>query len=114
MGVSWGSIRDIRSFASAHSLIGESRIEGVAKRMTILRIVKLGTSSLRNHIFFIFVVVSLPTAAVFAVSSYQDHELTPMWMLRIFVASTLAGLFVALVRWFIILSSHSSAFRAEA
>jgi hypothetical protein len=80
--------------------------------MTILRIVKFGTSSLMNHIVFIFVVVSLPTAAVFAVSSYQDHELSPMWMLRIFVASTLAGLFVALVGWLII-SSHSSAFRAE-
>jgi cytochrome bd-type quinol oxidase subunit 1 len=71
--------------------------------MTILRIVKLGTSSLRNHIVFVFVFVSLPTAAVFAVSSYQDNELTPVWMLRIFVASTLGGLFVALVGWFVIL-----------
>jgi hypothetical protein len=71
--------------------------------MTILRIVKLGTGSLRNHIVFIFVVVSLPTVAVFAVSSCQDNELTPMWMLRIFVASTLGGLFVALVGWFMIL-----------
>jgi hypothetical protein len=74
-----------------------------SKRMTILRIVKLGTSSLRNHIVFIFVVVSLPTAAVFAVSSYQDNELTPAWMLRIFVVTALGGLFVALVGWFIIL-----------
>jgi hypothetical protein len=71
--------------------------------MTILRIIKLGTSSLKNHIVFIFVVVSLPTAAVFAVSSYQDNELTAMWMLRILIVSTLAGLFIALVGWFIIL-----------
>lgn len=71
--------------------------------MTILRMVKLGTSSLSNHIVFIFVIVSLPAMVVFAVSSYQDHELTPMWMLRIFIASTLAGLFVALVGWFMIL-----------
>jgi hypothetical protein len=42
-------------------------------------------------------------AAVFAVSSYQDNELTPIWMLRIFVASSLGGVFVALVGWFVIL-----------
>lgn len=68
--------------------------------MTLLNFIRGGTSSLRNHILFIFAVVSLPTAAV---SSYQDNELTPMWTLRIFLASTLEGLFVALVGWFLIL-----------
>jgi hypothetical protein len=71
--------------------------------MTITKIIRIGSSSLRNHVIFIFVVVSLPTAAVFAVSSYQDNELTPMWMLRILVISALGGLFVALIGWFIIL-----------
>jgi hypothetical protein len=71
--------------------------------MLISKIIRTGSSSLKNHIVFIFVVVSVPTAAVFAVSSYQDNELTPMWMLRILVVSTLGGLFVALVGWFIIL-----------
>jgi hypothetical protein len=71
--------------------------------MSIFSIARLGSRSLRNHIVFIFVVVSLPTTAMFAVSSYQDGELTPMWMLRILGAATLAGLFVALVGWFVIL-----------
>jgi hypothetical protein len=75
------------------------------ENMSLSKLIRSGTSSLRNHIVFIFVVVSLPTAVVFAVSSYQDNELTPMWMLRIVVVSTLGGLFVALVGWFFIVPS---------
>jgi hypothetical protein len=71
--------------------------------MTLLRIIKLGTSSLRNHIVLVFVVFSLPMSAIFAVSSYQDHELTPMWMLRIVAVCTFFGLIGALVGGFIIL-----------
>ena len=52
--------------------------------MTVLRILKLRTRSLRYHLVSNFIVVSLPTAAVFALSSYQDNEVAPMWMLRIF------------------------------
>jgi hypothetical protein len=71
--------------------------------MTILRIVKLGTSSLRNHIVFVFIVASLPMTAMFAVSSYQDGELTPLWLLWIFAVWTVAGFILALIGWFIIL-----------
>jgi hypothetical protein len=41
--------------------------------------------------------------AMFGVSSYQDGELTPLWMLWIFGVCTLGGLVMALIGWFIIL-----------
>lgn len=75
----------------------------MSARDGVFRLVRIGSRSLRNHIIFIFVVVSLPTTAMFALSSYQDGELTPLWMLRIFAVSTITGLILALVGWYVIL-----------
>jgi hypothetical protein len=52
---------------------------------------------------FIFVAGSLPMTAIFAISSYQDGELTPLWMLWNFTVCTLGGLVMALVGWYVIL-----------
>jgi hypothetical protein len=41
--------------------------------------------------------------AMFAVSSYQDGELTPHWELWIFAVWTFLGFILALIGWFIIL-----------
>lgn len=71
--------------------------------MTISSLLRRGSSSLRNHIVLVFVVGSLPMTAMFGVSSYQDGELTPLWMLWIFGVCTLGGLVMALIGWFIIL-----------
>jgi hypothetical protein len=71
--------------------------------MTLKQLIRLGSSSLRNHIVLIFIVASLPMTAMFGVSSYQDGELTPLWMLWIFTVWTLGGLVMALIGWFIIL-----------
>jgi hypothetical protein len=71
--------------------------------MTIAKIIRIGSSSLRNFIVLCFVVWSLPMTAMFGVSSYQDGELTPLWMLWIFGVCTLCGLVFALIGWFIIL-----------
>jgi hypothetical protein len=71
--------------------------------MTIFSLLRRGSSSLRNHLVFILIIFSLPMSAMFAVSSYQDGELTPLWTLWIFAVGTFIGFIVALVGWFIIL-----------
>jgi hypothetical protein len=63
------------------------------------------TSSLRNHIFFIWVYFSLPMSLLFAAFSYQDHELTLVRMLWILTVWTCGGLIGALAGWYVIVPS---------
>ena len=71
--------------------------------MTLTKIIRIGSSSLKNFIVLCFVAWSLPMITMFAVTSYQDGELTPLWLLWIFAAGTFGGFIMALVGWFIIL-----------
>jgi protein-S-isoprenylcysteine O-methyltransferase Ste14 len=72
-------------------------------KQTLKRLINRGCSSLRNHIVLIFIAFSLPMMAMSSISSYQDGELTPLWMLRIIGVCTVAGVIAAIIGWFIIL-----------
>jgi hypothetical protein len=70
---------------------------------TLKRIIGTGTSSLKNHIVPIFIAFSLPMMAMSSISSCQDGEFTPLWMLGIISVCTIAGVIAAIIGWFIIL-----------
>jgi hypothetical protein len=64
--------------------------------------IRSATSSLRNHIFFIWVYFSLPMSLFTAALTYQDAKLTLIRILWILTVCTSAGVILALVGWYVI------------
>jgi len=73
--------------------------------MSLLNIVRGATASLRNHILFWQVVFAAPMAAVAALDAYHDNALTLLWGVRIVVVTSVMGVVVALVGWYVFLPS---------